>query len=233
MIRTRVAGEQHRAFDDRVRLQLVRDLTQRASAVLELHHRGPRHDPQGAILRQLGDQRFRHAVHDVVGFGLVGGEILQRQDRDARPGRELGFLRGSLAQPRRQPSLFRAMRQIAGRLKTFGRAAWPGTGQRLASTRQEVAALACRIRSGRHAGRRPCTSAAIVDRETPAAGRHFVENAAQREDVAASVGDFAAGLLGRHVAERAHDPADLGHVVRRRLHVARDSPGARGRSRES
>ena len=42
-------------------------------------------------------------------------------------------------------------------------------------------------------------------------GQHFVEDDAQREDVAPAVHRDAPGLLGRHVIDRAHDHALGGH----------------------
>ena len=46
--------------------------------------------------------------------------------------------------------------------------------------------------------------------ESAPAREHLVENRAEGKDVAARVGRPAAHLLGRHVAERAHDDAGLG-----------------------
>ena len=80
------AGQKHRTFDDHVRSQVARDVSKRASAILEMHHRGPRHDPQGAILRKLGDEHVRHAVHEVIGLALGDRVILQRQNGHARSG---------------------------------------------------------------------------------------------------------------------------------------------------
>ena len=44
-------------------------------------------------------------------------------------------------------------------------------------------------------------------------GGHFVENQAKRKNVGASVEGFAAGLLGRHVGERAHSDAGFGELL--------------------
>ena len=47
------------------------------------------------------------------------------------------------------------------------------------------------------------------------AGKHFVKDGPERENVGARVGGLAAGLLGRHVADRAHHHSSFGaHLLR-------------------
>ncbi len=48
------------------------------------------------------------------------------------------------------------------------------------------------------------TSAAVVPGERRPAGEHLVQHHAERKEVGARVGFLAAGLLGGHVAHRAH-----------------------------
>ena len=73
---------------------------------------------------------------------------------------------------------------------------------------------------------------AVAGKSTTAS-RHFVEDAAQREDVAALIGDGAAGLLRGHVAHGAHDPAGFGEVIRCRSPEARHWRTAPGQNRGS
>src|SRR5262249_18474303 len=179
----RGAGEEHRAFDDRVRDQLTGDLPQRHAAVLELHHRGPRHDPKGVILRQLGDERLGHAVHEVLGLVLVRAEILQRQTRPSRAGR--GRRSGGGRVPFARDQFLQGNGHVAGRRKAvlgpLGEA--PGyqlfqfEGKSRARCTQGGRLIA--KDGGQDLGR-------TVAWEGTATGRLFVEYAATREEGAAA-----------------------------------------------
>jgi hypothetical protein len=71
----------------------------------------------------------------------------------------------------------------------------------------------CEIGAGSVCMIEPISEAWLFPR-TRAAGRHLVEHAAERPDVAARVGLLAFELLGRHVLERADDGALGGERLR-------------------
>ena len=105
----------------------------------------------------------------------------------------------------------------------------PGNSRRFAATSPALCqrssgsfASALRITSSSHAGATGCASeigagcrsmmaaivlAGVAPLNARAPGQHFVEHAAEREDVGAVVGLLALDLLRRHVVERAEDRA--------------------------
>ena len=72
------AGEQGRALDHRVHAQLARDLRQRPIAALEAHGRCARDHAQRSDLRQVGDERIGHAVHEEL-LARIPGAVGERQ----------------------------------------------------------------------------------------------------------------------------------------------------------
>ena len=72
---------QHRALDDGIDVERLRDLGQRLSSALVAHHRGARDHAQRANLGEGRDERVGHAVREEF---LVGpwGEVLEREHRE-------------------------------------------------------------------------------------------------------------------------------------------------------
>ena len=76
-----LSGVEHGAFQNRLHLQLLRNLTQWLRALPVADHGLIGEHLQGADLAQFGDQRLRHAIREVVLLG-VAGEVLQWQYGD-------------------------------------------------------------------------------------------------------------------------------------------------------
>ncbi len=93
----------HRAFHDTFHAQLARDLGQRLGAALVAHHRLPRDHTQRRPGGEVGDERVRHAVAEVVLRGISGqvgqGEDRQRPDGDPAGERGTALERGRDSDP--------------------------------------------------------------------------------------------------------------------------------------
>ena len=76
-----VAGAEYRAFHDGVYVQLARDLRHRPGRPFVTHDGRARDHAQGADVGQVGDERLRHTVREVLLLGIAG-EVRERQDRE-------------------------------------------------------------------------------------------------------------------------------------------------------
>ncbi len=120
-------------------------------------------------------------------------------------------------------------KRSSGRFSRQCRTIWSSAGETLDASRTELGRLLLQDR------RHGLGGGLALERSAP--GEHLVEHHAEREDVGAVVGDSAAGLLGRHVPDRAHHRSGVGvPQQRRRVASGRRSrtagvDGAPGRSR--
>ena len=213
-----VPRAEHRAFDDRAHVEGAGDVPERRVRALVAHDRRPRDDAQRADLRQACDQRFRHAVREIVLLGIAG-EVLEREHRDRIDA----------------PSILGALALIAREGGGPRRAHAPEVRVQLA--RGGVAALGTLLQEAQddpigerrdlRVPPRRRDGVAMTDRvderggerllEREPSGRHLVEHDAQRVEVAAGVDALAPHVLRRGVAHRAHELAagrDLREVVR-------------------
>lgn len=77
-------------LDDSFHVQLAGDLRQPFVGLLVSHDRSPGNYPDGANMREFGDERVGHSVREVI-LGRITGEILKRQhgqrsdDRRVKP----------------------------------------------------------------------------------------------------------------------------------------------------
>jgi len=76
-----VARALNRSLDDPVHSQLARDLPQRLVRALVAHHRLPRDHEQRSDLPEVGDQRVRNSIRQVL-LLRVAGQVRQRDHRD-------------------------------------------------------------------------------------------------------------------------------------------------------
>ena len=208
------------------------------------------HDPQSVQVAQAARQQVGEAAADPVEGGIAGAvlegeeghrlgddragahaaalgrgaaeQVVAARAQDDRRGQGGG--RGADQEPPpgdRGPAAVQVAQQVAGALVAGRRVALhrPGddgrqphgdVGPRLADRRRIL------VHALHHHRER------VVGAEGERAGEDLVQDDAQRVDVAAVVGGFAAGLLGGHVIDGADDGAGLGHG-RPRLERARDA----------
>src|SRR6266446_6791719 len=89
------AGALHRAFHYGVRIELMRDCRQRLLGCFVLDRRGAGNHLQTFHSRQVGRQRLRHAIGEVV-LCSIAGEVLQGQNNN-RPHWAAGAFKKPLA----------------------------------------------------------------------------------------------------------------------------------------
>ena len=217
-----VADEQRRALEDRVDVQLARDLGERLRGPLVLHRRGARDHAQRLDAGEVGDDRLGHAVGEVL-LRRVARDVAKREHGDGadrRRGPEPAARRTSSR--RRWPAAPRATcaadaGRCAGSLLRHASTSWSrsagSSGRSDRSGRRRVAEDLEHQRLG-----------ALLD-ERPPAGGHLEEQHAEGVDVGAGIVGVLGELLGRHVGQRADDHPGLGELrgVRIGVHEEREA----------
>jgi hypothetical protein len=191
-----VAGLADAALEHRLHVQSLADLAHVDLRALELERRGPRHDRQPLDAGERADQLLGHPVAEILLVGIVG-QVGEGQHGDRRQARD---------RRRRQRHAAHQGAQVS---EQIGDALITPTGlprRRACNDAIEIGRGAADGRDGTVQQRNEHDSG-VRPFERTLAGRHLVDEDAERKDVAARVDRISHQLLGRHVGERADDLA--------------------------